>query len=75
MKILIQFIELKQPQLKSKIEFDEPKHLNKDTKDDHDQNNSSFLQLAILCQSYHDQKNTKTQTSNPSNTFTIKGLY
>uniref|UniRef100_A0A2S2Q9L7 Uncharacterized protein n=1 Tax=Sipha flava TaxID=143950 RepID=A0A2S2Q9L7_9HEMI len=67
--------ELKLPQSTSKVEFGEPKHLIEDTKKDHDQNNTTFHHLADLCQSYHKQKNTKTQTSNLNDEFPINGMY
>ncbi|XP_025416947.1 period circadian protein isoform X2 [Sipha flava] len=56
----------------SKVEFDKPKHLKEDTKSNREQNSTTFLHLANLCQSYHDHKNQKTENSNGNHRFTIK---
>lgn len=48
------------------METNESTDLNDDIKEHHDQNNTAFLQLATLCQSYCDFLNTKNLTPNPS---------
>jgi len=49
------------------MKIGESNNFNDDIKENHDQINSSFLQLATVCQSYRDFLNEKNLTQNSSN--------